>query len=77
MIERVARELLRQELQWPWENYDAQTRHKYLTKSYAAIAAMREPTVSMVNEGGRVTGLAFAHVDRAWQAMIDAALEEA
>jgi len=73
MVERVARALLSADLRWKWESYDSETHDKYFAKACAAIEAMREPTEAMLWRVGMHKRDAWT---RAWQAMIDAALNE-
>ena len=70
MIERVARAIGRCESSDDWEELGQHWKDQFLQEAHAAIAAMREPSETMVDAGYQ----ASPPVEYIWQAMIDAAL---
>ncbi len=68
ILERVARAISGQET--------GELDERWYRKARAGIAAMREPTAEMIGEGWKYTGDPCweEDVERAWKAMIDAAL---
>ena len=74
VIERVAREMQSLSLT-SWEMIEKDSQAAYLLMARVAIAAMREPTLAMTNNGWE-SWWDNQEMVLAWQAMIDAALGE-
>ena len=79
MVERVAMAIMRDDFEGHdfWDRQAPDVQNQYLTNARAAIAAMREPTESMVVAGEDHIGGDLIDGDSAWvwQAMVDEALK--
>ncbi|PZU10050.1 hypothetical protein [Sphingomonas sp.] len=72
IIERVAVALLAAVAPWAdWETGSQEDREKWMTYARAAIAAMREPTVTMIASCGDLP----CSQQEVWARSIDAALQ--
>jgi hypothetical protein len=79
MIDRLAKRLCtcdEQDGAAPWDYHDAKQQEGYRDRVRALVAAMREPTEAMVDEGRRSQGISEADDLVCWGAMIDEALRE-
>lgn len=70
MIERVARAIAAAGTIVDWDEMSVACQEQFTKEARAAIAAMREPSETMVDAGYQ----ASPPVEYIWQAMIDAAL---
>lgn len=63
---------------WDWDDPDAELlRRMYRANARAALAALREATVTMRSQGDAHLSSADASAESLWHTMIDAALGEA
>jgi len=86
MVERVARAICASELghfgviaaefvDANWHQFAPELSARYVRRAHAAIAAMREPTEAMIQEGYCEAGGTDADPENVWGFMIDEALK--
>lgn len=87
MVEQVARALFKERYKapgtyqdLPWEKFN--NKELYYAEARAALKAMREPTIKMVDEGAKKTGwhnntiVDIMKVEDIYKTMMDTALSE-